>query len=61
MRDTVVIWDLEDDPDGNYAHIVLEHGITQDEVDDVIGNPNERNGTERFDRPTSDLWVDADR
>ena len=26
----LVIWDLEDGPDGNYAHIVVEHGITQD-------------------------------
>lgn len=32
-----IIWDEEDDPDGNYYHIVTEgHGITQDEVDDVL-------------------------
>jgi len=35
----LVIWDLEDDPDGNYVHIVVEHGITQDEVWDVVRNP----------------------
>jgi len=28
----LVIWDLEDDPDGNYLHIVIEHEISQDEV-----------------------------
>jgi hypothetical protein len=34
----LVIWDLPDDPDGNVAHIA-EHGITQDEVESVVGNP----------------------
>ncbi len=32
-----VIWDLEDDPDGNYQHI-LEHGVTSEEVEDVLNN-----------------------
>ena len=36
----IVIWDLEDDPDGNYIHIVIEHDISQDEVWDVVGNPS---------------------
>jgi len=27
-RQVVVIWDLEDDPDGNYVHIVVEHAVT---------------------------------
>lgn len=27
-RQVVVIWDLEEDPDGNYVHIVLEHDVT---------------------------------
>jgi hypothetical protein len=35
----VVIWDLEGDEDGNYVHIVVEHGISQDEVDDVVSDP----------------------
>jgi hypothetical protein len=38
-RQVVIIWDLEDDPDGNYVHIVVDHGVTQDEVDDVMGDP----------------------
>jgi hypothetical protein len=34
-----IIWDLEDDSDGNYWHIVVEgRGITQEEVDDVLLN-----------------------
>lgn len=36
MFEPVIIWDLEDDPDGNYIHIVVEHDITQDEVEDVL-------------------------
>jgi hypothetical protein len=31
------IWDLEDDPEGNYWHICVEgHGITRDEVEEVL-------------------------
>ncbi|HYV35751.1 MAG TPA: hypothetical protein VE988_08610 [Gemmataceae bacterium] len=31
------IWDLEDDPDGNYWHIVVEgHGVTQEEAEEVL-------------------------
>src|SRR5262249_9987708 len=32
------IWDLEDDPDGNVMHIA-EHGVTPDEVEDVMHDP----------------------
>jgi hypothetical protein len=32
-----IIWDLEDDPEGNWWHIVVEgHGITADEVAEVL-------------------------
>lgn len=34
-----VIWDLEDDPHGNVQHIA-EHGVTQDEVEEVLENPD---------------------
>ena len=34
-RYTKVVWDLEDDPDGNVRHI-QEHGISMDEVEDVL-------------------------
>ena len=33
--DTHVVWDLEDDPEGNVRHI-QEHGISMDEVEDVL-------------------------
>ena len=32
-----VIWDLPDDPEGNVHHIG-EHGLTEDEVEDVLLN-----------------------
>ena len=39
----ICIWDMDDEPEGNVAHIE-EHGITQDEVEDVVQNP--RNPTD---------------
>ncbi len=33
-----VIWDLPNDPAGNVTHID-EHGITQDEVEEVLERP----------------------
>ena len=38
-----VIWDEDDDPDGNVAHIA-EHDISIDEVEDVLDNPRNRTG-----------------
>jgi hypothetical protein len=40
------IWDLEDDPDGNYWHIVVEgHGITRDDVEEVLNDPDSETTT----------------
>ncbi len=33
-----VIWDDEDDPNSNLAH-VAKHGVTRQEVEDVLGEP----------------------
>jgi len=33
-----IIWDEEDDPDGNVEHIA-EHGLTTDDVEHVLGEP----------------------
>lgn len=32
-----IIWDLNDDPDGNVQHCA-EHGVTKDEVEQAIEN-----------------------
>jgi hypothetical protein len=34
-----ILWDLDDEPDGNVQH-VAEHGLTKEEVDSVLLNPN---------------------
>lgn len=36
-----IIWDDEDDPDGNVEHIA-EHGLSIDDVEHVLGNPASR-------------------
>jgi hypothetical protein len=33
-----IIWDLDDDPEGNVQHIA-EHDISKEEVEDVLFNP----------------------
>ncbi len=38
MTDFEVIWDLDNDPDGNVHHIA-EHGVTMDEVEEVLSDP----------------------
>jgi uncharacterized DUF497 family protein len=37
--DVEIIWDLDDDPDGNVQHIA-EHGITVEDVQDVLSDPD---------------------
>ena len=37
MPQVAFIWDLEDDPDGNYWHICVEgHGVTREDVEEVV-------------------------
>jgi hypothetical protein len=42
MSSTQVIWDLENDPEGNVQHIA-EHDVSMDEVEEILRNP--RNDT----------------
>ena len=37
-----ILWDLDDEP-GNVTHIA-EHGLTKDEVEDVLRNPDNWTG-----------------
>ena len=39
MNDTILIWDLDDDEEGNVLHIA-EHGLTKDEVASVFRDAN---------------------
>ena len=38
MQFTRVIWDLDDDPEGNVLHIA-EHDIVKEEVEEVLDSP----------------------
>ena len=54
----LLIWDLEDDLDGNYVHIVVEHEISQDEVCDVVSNPkNQTVPSDSTGRPSTFGWT----
>jgi hypothetical protein len=41
MGYTTIIWDLDDDPDGNVQHIA-EHDLTKEEVEDALADPEGR-------------------
>jgi hypothetical protein len=36
----LIAWDVEDDPDGNYQHIVAAGEVTAEEVDEVRTKPS---------------------
>ena len=46
MGEIVLIWDLDDDPQGNVRHI-SEHGISKDEVREVLETPNNSSARSR--------------
>ena len=50
MRITQIIWDLDDDPDGNVQHIA-EHGLSVDEVEDVLYAAEEVIASQTSGRP----------
>jgi uncharacterized DUF497 family protein len=59
--DVTIIWDLEDDPDGNVEHIA-EHGITVDEAEEVVLDPRSRSGkSRRSGRPQVFGWTSSGR
>jgi uncharacterized DUF497 family protein len=47
MIDAIVAWDMEDDLQGNVRH-VAEHGITMEEVEEVLVNENNPVGESRL-------------
>ena len=46
MIDAIVAWDMEDDPQGNVQH-TAGHGITMEEVEEVLLNENNPVGESR--------------
>lgn len=62
MLDPIVIWDLEDDPEGNYIHIVIEHDVSQDEVEEVLRDPlNFTDRSHSSGRPITFGWTSTGR
>lgn len=47
MDDIQIIWDLEDEPGGNYQHIVGGHDVTVDEVEEILRNHHAEATTSR--------------
>jgi uncharacterized DUF497 family protein len=46
----VIIWDLDDDPDGNVQHCA-EHGVTKEEVEAVFLNATDADISRSSGRP----------
>ena len=45
-----IIWDLDDDADGNVHHCA-EHGVTTEEVEEVFENASDADISRSSDRP----------
>lgn len=45
-----ILWDLDDDPQGNVMHCA-EHGVTKREVEEVIENPMDVDVSRSTNRP----------
>lgn len=41
-----IFWDTDDEPDGNVQHC-LAHGVTKEEIEEVVQNPLSRRGVSR--------------
>ncbi len=57
MNDAQVVWDPDDDPDGNVQH-VAENDLTVDEVEDALLNPENTTVVSRTSgRPLTFGWT----
>ena len=45
-----ILWDLDDDPDGNVQHCA-EHGVTKEEVEEVFQNATDADISRSSGRP----------
>jgi hypothetical protein len=61
VADFVIVWDDEDDPEGNIQHIA-RHGLIPDEVEQVLRNPRNRTTvSQSSDRPMTFGWTKTGR
>ncbi len=47
-----ILWDLDDDPDGNVQHCA-EHGVTMEEVEEVFQNITDSDVSRSSGRPVA--------
>jgi uncharacterized DUF497 family protein len=59
LFEIIIIWDDEGDPEGNYWHICVEgHGLTRDEVEEVLrDDETEIEISRTTGRPTAFGWT----
>lgn len=50
MTFEAILWDLDDDPNGNVFHCA-EHGVAKDEVEEVFENPTDADVSRSTGRP----------
>lgn len=59
--DATIIWDLEDDPDGNVEHL-REHGVALEEAEEVLLDPRSSRAVSRTSGlPTVFGWTATGR
>lgn len=59
--DATIIWDLEDDPDGNVRHL-REHDVTIEEAEEVLLDPRSSRAPSRTSGlPTAFGWTSTGR
>ncbi len=59
--DATIIWDLEDDPEGNVEHL-REHGVTMEEAEEVLLSPRSSRALSRTSGlPTAFGWTSTGR
>jgi len=58
--DAIVIWDLQDDPEGNVQHL-REHDVSIEEAEEVFARPQQQPGSESIVRVAHSIWLDFDR
>ena len=47
-----IVWDLDDDPGGNVQHCA-EHGVTKEEVEEVLEKPTDTDDSHSSGRPVA--------
>ena len=50
MRFEAILWDLDDDPHGNVQHCA-DHGVTKEEVEEVLENATDADISRSSGRP----------